>query len=333
MRVTVKEYVDQKRMAGHGAQEILEAVRTELGELTVQRDQSLGATELRQLGKISAGQNAVLPSLADDMIKAITGAESTLVSALRACEELEQGSSTAAATSKGMTLSMNQIRQEIQSASQSVAEIVDNINSARAFFTSLQVAVERIASVVGLVRQVAKQTNLLALNATIEAARAGEAGRGFAVVANEVKQLANETAAAVGDIQSQTTQINEASLRSIESVRTIEASVTGISGRFESITEAVSKQETMAAQNAEALRSSTIALGTLRGTVDAIRNGAFRNLERARRLRDAVTPDIADNAGCTQSNRQGSEISGRLTKRERDGVRPHLLSARGDRFD
>ena len=125
---------------------------------------------------------------------------------------------------------------------------------------------------------------------------------GFAVVANEVKQLAKETAGAIGEIQSQATQINEASLRSIESVRVIEASVRGISGRFEAISEAVSKQETMAAENAEALQASTIALGTLRGTVEKIRLGANRNLERARKLHSAIADGVA---GDTESNQGG----------------------------
>ena len=47
-----------------------------------------------------------------------------------------------------------------------------------------------------------EQTNFLALNATIEAARAGESGKGFAVVANEIKELAKQTADAIGDIKS-----------------------------------------------------------------------------------------------------------------------------------
>lgn len=82
----------------------------------------------------------------------------------------------------------------------------------------------------------------------------------------------------LGDIQSQTTQINEASVRSIESARVIEASVRGINGRFKAISEAVTQQETMTAENAEAQQVSTIALGTLRDTVEKIRLGANKNL-------------------------------------------------------
>ena len=300
MPITVKQYIDQKRGAGLGPEKILEAICMEFGDLIVRTDLCLGSTDFGPSEKKVADQVSGLPSLTAELIAGITGAAGSLESAHRACEEIEQGSSTAAAASKGMTVSMNEIRQEIQSASGSVAEIVENVNSANHCFTALQSAVERIASVVSLIRQVANQTNLLALNATIEAARAGEEGRGFAVVANEVKQLAKQTAGAIGDIQSQTTQIDEASLRSIESVRVIEASVRGISGRFEAISEAVSQQETMTAENAEALQVSTVALGTLRDTVEKIRLGANRNLERARKLHDAVADGAADDAESNQ---------------------------------
>ncbi len=68
-------------------------------------------------------------------------------------------------------------------------------------------AVEHINVLTGTILQISDQTNLLALNAAIEAARAGEAGKGFSVVADEIRKLAEESKAAVNDIQRVTSEV------------------------------------------------------------------------------------------------------------------------------
>jgi methyl-accepting chemotaxis protein len=125
---------------------------------------------------------------------------------------------------------------------------------------SLSASVEEIGEVSDLIRSIAAQTNLLALNATIEAARAGEAGRGFAIVAQEVKVLAAQTGKATEEITRQIQSIEETTSRSVQTMKTIAATIMQLDNLANDVAVAVRQQDSVAqeiARNAGAAAQGT----------------------------------------------------------------------------
>ncbi len=91
-------------------------------------------------------------------------------------------------------------KKAVERAVATMERILETVTNTAEIVETLQSQSHEISQVVDVITAITDQTNLLALNAAIEAARAGEHGRGFAVVAEEVKNLAEDSKHAAGQI-------------------------------------------------------------------------------------------------------------------------------------
>ena len=168
--------------------------------------------------------------------------EVTAQSLAAAAEQTNQQSSTVSAASEELAASVNEIARQIAESNRIVNTAVDEANKSEQMVSDLVSAAQKISEVSRIITDIAEQTNLLALNATIEAARAGEAGKGFAVVASEVKSLANQTAKATEEIESQIKGIQDSSQTTASIIREIGSIISQVSEISTSISSAVEEQ-------------------------------------------------------------------------------------------
>jgi len=237
---------DEAGDLARSTQELTKNLRTMIGEV------GHGAQTLAT----SSGEMSTIAGGLSTGSKDVAGLANTVAAA---AEESSANTTSVAAAMEQTTTNLTSVASATEEMSATVGEIASNAEKARAIsgeatsqaeaisamMKDLGRAAQDIGKVTETITSISAQTNLLALNATIEAARAGAAGKGFAVVANEIKELAQQTAAATEDIKSKISGIQASTGGAMGDIEKIAHVIKEVGEIVSSIAAAIEEQSTV----------------------------------------------------------------------------------------
>lgn len=248
-----KDTIANLRTLIHNIQKTSENVAAFSEELTANASQSAQAT---QQVAISIGNVAAATSQQGTAVSSSAADIRVMSEDIRGFEDSASASSDSAHRVEDIAVKG---KTAIAGAVTQMNQITDSVTELAAVIEKLAERSMEIGQISDTISNIADQTNLLALNAAIEAARAGEAGRGFSVVAEEVRKLAEESgqaaqqiAALIASIQTDTTQAVDRMKNGTEDVQSGKEVVNKAGVAFETITSAVKELTS----NSEAILSA-----------------------------------------------------------------------------
>ncbi|WP_160004939.1 methyl-accepting chemotaxis protein [Rhizobium sp. 18055] len=195
----------------------------------------------------------------------------------RASNELSQRTERQAAALEETSAALDQLSVAVRhtaegakEASQRVHSVSSEASRSDAVVTQaieamggIEKSSDEIGKIIGVIDDIAFQTNLLALNAGVEAARAGESGKGFAVVAQEVRELAQRSAAAAKEIKDQIARSSGQVDQGVRLVGEAGEALKRISDQIKAANDIVSKIAHSASEQDTTLRAITSSINQL----------------------------------------------------------------------
>jgi methyl-accepting chemotaxis protein len=249
------------------------------------------STELAEGTQRTSERAGTVAAATEEMSTNAISVASGLEQATRNLAAVAAATEEMSATIGGISANTSEARTVAKQAASQAVQVTRLIGD-------LGTAARNIGKVTETITIISAQTNLLALNATIEAARAGAAGKGFAVVANEIKELAQQTAAATEDIKSKITGVQESTAVAVANI--------------EKIAQTIQEVNEIAATKASSIEEQTTVTKDIAKNISEASTGV-RDANERMGQNLAVTKDIAkDIASVNQTTSDMTVGTGQL---------------------
>ncbi|MDO6962744.1 methyl-accepting chemotaxis protein [Rhizobium alvei] len=195
----------------------------------------------------------------------------------RASGELSQRTERQAANLEETSAALDELAVAVRHTAEGAQEAANRVNTisgeanrsdqvvaqAIGAMSGIEKSSSEISKIIGVIDEIAFQTNLLALNAGVEAARAGESGKGFAVVAQEVRELAQRSAAAAKEIKEQISNSSSQVQNGVQLVGEAGEALKRISDQIKAASDIVTKIAHSASEQDTTLRSISSSMNQL----------------------------------------------------------------------
>ncbi|WND03153.1 methyl-accepting chemotaxis protein [Temperatibacter marinus] len=221
---------------------------------------------------------------ADELMEGADENQRLATTVAAASKQATMNVQTVAAASEQLTSSVEEIARQVTTSLHETEKTSEEAAATEQTIKALSQSSETIGTVIKLISDIAEQTNLLALNATIEAARAGEAGKGFAVVASEVKNLAQQTASATGDINHQVSDIQNNTSQSVRAVDKIGRGISSLKEIAAAISAATEEQSAATSEISRNIQEAATGTKDVTANIGHVSATAQQTKSRAQEL-------------------------------------------------
>ncbi len=273
---------------------------------------SSAATEMAAISNQMTSGAETTVAKANAVAAAAEEMTSNMHSVAASMEQAATNVSTVAAAAEEMSTNINNVSNNVNEAKGSANSAVTLTRKAAEQVNNLGQAAEAIGLVTQTIKAISDKTNLLALNATIEAARAGEAGKGFAVVANEIKELAQQTAEATGDISQKLNGIQKATGTTVTEINEVVNAINQVDGLISAISAAIGQQNVATRDISENINQTSQGLSEINTNVTQTSQAAGQVAQEITDVNESANEISNSSSQVQQSANELSKLSEQL---------------------